>query len=383
MRIGIDCRMARTGEGIARYVEELVKHLAMLDTENEYFLICSKQFPISNFQFPNNFKFQITKSGYYSFAEQTRLIWELKKLKLDLAHFPNFNVPVFYPGRFVITIHDLIHHQFPGKKKSRWFHRLAYRAVIKSAVKRADRIIAVSEATKNDILKTFNIHKSKIGIIYEGVDSKFFQKVQDAEIRQVKQKYSITKPYLLFVGVWRQYKNLPRLARAFDILKERHRHDIELVLAGKIDPFHPEIKEEVFSIRNNKDIKALGYVPDEDLAALYHGAGLFVLPSLTEGFGLIGVEAQAAGVPVAASNIPVLREVLGEGAIYFAPQSPEDIAKKASYILTDHNYSSNLIEKALLNARNYDWSKTARQTLELYSSVPIHRPINGCATNDQ
>lgn len=173
------------------------------------------------------------------------------------------------------------------------------------------------------------------------------------------------KPYILFVGVWRQYKNLPRLARAFDILKERF-PDLKLVLAGKIDPFYPEIKKEVMAARNVRDIKVMSFVPDEGLAALYKEAELLVLPSLTEGFGLIGVEAQSAGTPVAASDIPVLREVLGNGAIYFDPENEVDIAQKIQPVLADENYKAGLRERALENSRRFDWNITAKQTLEIY-----------------
>ena len=371
--------MAGTGEGIARYVEELVKHSAIIDNTNEYFLIYSDQFSILNSQFPNNFKIIKTETPYYSFAEQTRFVGELKSLKLDLMHFPSFNVPIFYPGKFVVTIHDIIHHLYPGKKKSRWFHRLAYRLVINSAVRRASKIITVSKATRDDILKTFNIHNSppsgdlpegdKIQVIYEGVGDKYWEKMSNDKIRIATIKYGITKPYILFVGVWRQYKNLERLARAFDILKERHRLDYQLVMAGKIDPFYPEIKKAVLGIKYSYDIKALGHVPDEDLPALYQGASVFVLPSLLEGFGLIGVEAQASGVPVAASDIPVLREVLGEGAVYFDAQNPNAMANIIEKILRDSDLESRLVEQGLRNAKKYDWSKTAMETLEIYKKA--------------
>jgi len=369
MRIGIDCRMAATGEGIGRYVEELVSYLAVIDKENEYFLLAS-QTPNAKLPMTKpNFHVVKAESKYYSFAEQTKFIGELRRLKLDLVHFTNFNLPILYPGRFVTTIHDVIHHAYPGKKMSHLFHRLAYRLVISTAVRRASRVIAVSEATKNDILKVFGIYSNKVSVIHEGVDSNFTARPAQDGLDKVKAKYGIEKPYLLFVGVWRQYKNLPRLAAAFDILKEKYGRNYELVLAGKIDAFYPEIAREVFSIRHAKDIRALGYVPDADLRMLYSGAKIFVLPSLVEGFGLIGLEAQAAGVPVAASNIPVLREVLREGAIFFDPVSAEDIAGKINRALSSQGLLEELSQKGKTNARKFDWSETARKTLEVYKEA--------------
>lgn len=349
-------RMAGTGEGIGRYVEELAKYLALVDSENEYFLICTEN---SKLQMLNSkFKKITVLSNYYSWAEQTRFVGELNKLKLDLMHFTNFNYPILYRGKFVVTIHDLIHHQFPGQKKSRFFHRLAYRHVIKTAVKRASRVIAVSNATKAEILKIFRVPPERIKVVYEGIDPIFFERHPPAR----------SEPYLLFVGVWRQYKNLPRLAAAFDILKERH-VDLKLVLAGKIDLFYPEIKTAVFSAKHTRDIRVAGFVPDEELPVLIGGAAVLVLPSLVEGFGLPGIEAQAAGVPVAASDIPVLREVLGAGAEYFDPKSARDMADKIDSILANSRKKEPLIRQGKENAKKYDWQKTAAATLQVYQEV--------------
>ena len=373
MRIGIDMRMAGTGEGIARYAKELVTHLAALDYENEYFLLISEnpksQIPISN-QIPNpNFQSIRVKSKYYSWAEQTLFVWELMRLKLDLVHFTSFNAPVFYPGKFAVTIHDIIHHQYPGGKKSRVFHRLAYRFVIWASVKRAGRIIAVSQKTKEDIVNSFRVPRDKISLIYEGVSENFKRGAESAEIQTIKNKYNITKPYIFFVGVWRQYKNLPRLALAFDILKEKYEKDCQLVLAGKMDSFYPEIKKSVFAARNAKDIIATGYVSDDDLPGLYKGAKVFVIPSLIEGFGLIGVEAQAAGTAVAASDIPVLNEVLGKGALYFNPNDEHDMAEKIDAILSNDELAANLSASGQENSKKYDWETAAKKTLEIYRQI--------------
>ncbi|OGE76009.1 MAG: hypothetical protein A3C85_00555 [Candidatus Doudnabacteria bacterium RIFCSPHIGHO2_02_FULL_48_21] len=360
MRIGIDMRMAGTGEGIGRYCEELVRHLAEIDHENEYFLISSSQFPIFNEFSRPNFHLVRVKSRYYSFMEQTYFIWELFNLRLDLMHFSSFNVPIFYPRRFIVTIHDVIHHRFPGRKKTRLLHRLAYRATIWLAAKRASKVIAVSETTAEDIRSVFGINKEKIAVIYEGAMAK---------TAEAGQNHHYEKPFLLFVGVWRQYKNLPKLALAFDILREKYKIDANLVLAGKIDPFYPEIKKTVFSIKNSMHIKAPGFVSDQELANLYQKATIFVLPSLVEGFGLIGIEAQTAGKPVAASDIPVLREILGQGAVYFNPDDEQDMAEKIADLWLDENKAQMLANKGLENAKRFDWKNTALQTRALYEGA--------------
>lgn len=364
MRIGIDMRMAGTGEGIGRYCEELIRHLGELDRENEYILLVNK-FSIFKLQF-SNFKQVVVRSKYYSLAEQTYFIRELARLNLDLMHFTNFNFPIFYPGKFVVTIHDLIHHQFPGRKKSRYVYRVAYRTVVWTAVHRAEKIIAVSEATKKEIVRTFGIAADKVRVIYEGLSSALRNPADPVEILR---RRNITKPFLLYVGVWRQYKNLPRLAEAFDILKQRYGIDCQLVLAGKIDTFYPEIRQAVFMIKHHSDLRAIGPVSDEELAALYKHARFLVLPSFVEGFGLTGIEAQSFGLPVAASDIPVLREVLQDGAIYFDPKSAESMAREVAAAWTDDGMIEQLRDRGLANAKRFDWKTCAAQTLNLYEQA--------------
>ena len=373
MRIGLDMRMAGTGEGIGRYVAEVAERLTAMDKKNQYVLLFSDSKIAANFvsQLPRdqvaNFQSEVVASKYYSWGEQTKLILELRKLKLDLVHFPNFNVPIFYPGKFVITIHDIIHHYYPGKKKSRFFHRLAYKATIWTAVKRAAKIIAVSEATKKDLMNKFHVPENKVVVIYEGINETLSDKSDLLNSAQKLQKYNISKPYILTVGVWRQYKNLPNLARAFDILREKYGRDYHLVLAGKIDGFYPEIQEEVYKIKNRGEIRSPGFIAEEDLPALYRNAKVFVLPSLIEGFGLTAVEAQAARTPVCASNIPVLREILGMGAVYFDPKNPLDMADKINLVLINQGKVEGLVDAGEKNARRYSWRTTAEQTLEVYN----------------
>ena len=367
MRIGIDMRMAGTGEGIARYVEELAKHLQLIDSEHKYFMLIDRAvpepFPLTN----ANFCFVRLKSPYYSWAEQTRLPRELGIIKPDLAHFPNFNFPLLYRGKFVTTIHDLIHHLFPGKKKSRWLHRMAYRYTIASAVRRSEKVITVSEATKKSILHTFSVPASKISVIYEAAGEEFH--AIRPEAKDVLNNYGISKPYILFVGVWRQYKNVPLLARAFDILKEQGGFGGKLVLVGKIDPFYPEIMNEVMGTSHSRDILALDHVAEADLPSIYRNASVFVLPSLVEGFGLTALEAISSGVPVIASDIPVLREILRGAAVYFDPNDRDALASVLTEVLTNQGLRSKLIADGQLRSGEFSWSRTARETLNLYNEV--------------
>ena len=229
--------------------------------------------------------------------------------------------------------------------------------------------MSVSEETKKAIIKTFGVKPEKIAVVCEGVNEDFSKRLSKSDVLKVKERYGITRPYLLFTGVWRQYKNLERLAAAFDILKDSYGHDLELVLAGKIDPFYPEIKRAVLGIRHASSVRALGFVPDEDLVALYQGAEVFVLPSLVEGFGLIGVEAQAAGLAVAASDIAVLREILDEGAVYFDPKDSQKMAQVINLVLRDGHLRDRLAAQSLINIKKFNWQQTAQKTLGNYQPI--------------
>jgi glycosyltransferase involved in cell wall biosynthesis len=240
--------------------------------------------------------------------------------------------------------------------------------VLASAIRKSDGIIAVSQSTKREILEYFGVEPSKISVIYEGINKSYGLVDKDKAFAQVTQRFNINKPYILYVGVWRRYKNLPNLARAFDRLKER-KIDAQLVLVGEEDPFYPEIKEQITSSKYLSDIKILGRVSDEDLNLLYNAASLFVLPSLAEGFGLTAVEAANCGVPIAASDIPTLREVLGQAAEYFDPGNVENMADVIMNIVRNPTRGEELANLGLKRASNFSWRKAAEETIKVYEET--------------
>ena len=376
MKIGLDLRMAGGGSGIARYISDLSHEILSQDSakggsasggkKNQYVLFFRDTEQSEDYkQFGQ--KIVITGIRHYSLAEQLRLPEILKKENLDLVHFPHFNVPIFYRQPFVVTIHDLTHTLFPGKKPSHFFHRLAYYMVFNAAITNSKKIIAVSESTKKQILQHFRVDEKKILVVYEGHNQAYKMLGKDEAFQQVSKKFNINKPYLLYVGVWRRYKNLPMLAKAFDRLLDQG-FDLQLVLAGSPDPNYPEIKSQITDIRNQNRIKMLGRVSDEDLNLLYNAAELFVLPSLMEGFGLTALEASACGVPIACSDIPALREVLGQGAEYFDPNNLENMTDVLFSLLKRPERLEELANLALKRADLFNWKKAAEETVEIYST---------------
>jgi glycosyltransferase involved in cell wall biosynthesis len=369
MKIGLDLRMIEGGSGIGRYVSEVSLAILENDKSNQYVLFFYELTPrLKSIYEKFGHKMVETKIKHYSFEEQLRLPGILRKEKLDLVHFPHFNVPIFYNRPFVVTIHDLTHTRFPGRKKSHFFHRVAYNAVLASAIKKSVRIIAVSEATKKEILEYFGVDSAKIQVVYEGINKNYKLLDKDQAFDYVTNRFSITKPYILYVGVWRRYKNLINLAKAFELLKKED-IDAQLVLVGEEDPVYPEIGQAIRSSKSFADMKVLGHVSDSDLNNLYNACSLCVLPSLAEGFGLTVLEAAAAGVPIACSDIPSLREVLGQAAIYFDPNNVENMTDVMINILHDPTRAEELANLGLARVRQFDWNKSAAETIKIYEGT--------------
>ncbi|HEX5429830.1 MAG TPA: glycosyltransferase family 1 protein [Patescibacteria group bacterium] len=367
MKIGLDLRMTAGGSGISRYIEELSHAILSKDRGNQYVLFFRNAKQTEDYKKYNQ-KIVICDIAHYSFAEQFKFPSILRKENLDLVHFPHFNVPIFYNRPFVVTIHDLTHTRFPGRKKSHILHRMAYNMVLAAAIKKSRRIIAVSESTKKEILEYFGVEPDKITVVYEGVNPKYHLLDKDLAVAEVNNRFKIAKPYILYVGVFRRYKNLPNLARAFDMLRDEG-VDAELVLAGDFDPYYPEIKQQILASKHAGEIKILGRVSDEDLIFLYNGCSLFVLPSLSEGFGLTAIEAAATGVPIAASDIPTLREILGHAAEYFDPTNVENMVDVILGVLHNESRGEELANLVLKRAAQFTWSKAAEGSTEVYNSA--------------
>ena len=273
-------------------------------------------------------------------------------------------MPIFYFGKYIVTIHDLIHHHFPGTSTRTILWRLGYRVAINLAARRAKRVIAVSENSKRDIISLLSVRSDKVSVVHEAVDESF-KSIQKDEVGLVKARHKIHKPYVLWVGVWRRYKNLETLVTAFNkFVKEGV--DAQLVLAGEPDRHHPEVEAKIRAMISQDRLVAPGRISSEDLVALYAGATVFVNPSLSEGFGLTSVEAQTAGLPVIASDIAVMHEVLGDSALYFNPKSYDVLAVYMVKLMRDNPFREAMSQKSLANAKRFSWDETEKKTEEVY-----------------
>jgi glycosyltransferase involved in cell wall biosynthesis len=372
MRIGIDARFfGPIGKGLGRYTQRLIENLENIDNINEYFVFLRKE-NFEDYQ-PKNKKFHKVLADYrwYTFSEQINMPRILNKYKLDLTHFPHFNVPLFYRKKFVITVHDLILIHFPTVKNTTlnpffyWFKFAAYKFVIWSAIRKAQKVIAVSNFTCEDIFGHYKVPKNKVAVTYEACDKP--NKENRLNKDEILNKYGIIKPYIMYVGNAYPHKNLEALVLAFKKIREK-KPILQLVLVGKENYFYRRLKETA----GNCKIKGLvfpGFVPDSELDVIYRNSDLYVFPSLYEGFGIPPLEAMARGLPVASSGHECMREILGESACYFDAKNPEEIAETVMSLLNNKERRSDLTRKGYCQVEKYSWQKMAAETLKIYQHV--------------
>lgn len=370
MKIGIDARMYGSGfTGIGRYTYELIRNLAEMDKENEYVVFLRKE-AFDTFEPPNErFTKVLADFPHYSFAEQTGFLKLLNQTELDLMHFCHFNAPVRYNKPYIVTIHDLTLSFFPGKKMNSFWRRFAYRMVLKSVTGKAQKIIAVSEHTKKDLMEVMNIPSERIEVIYNGVNPEFAEPSKTSRPDLMK-KLGLQKPYFLYTGVWRDHKNIVGMIKAFSEINEELGHQYNLVITGRHNPSYHEIPDTVKEMKLEEDVHLVGLVDEDDLSALYQSALAYVFPSYYEGFGLPPLEAMQCGTPVAASDKSAIPEVCGEGnALFFDPYDIADMKEKMRIIATDASVRQRLVDRGFERVKDFNWGKMAEAVLHVYQSI--------------
>ncbi len=370
MKIGIDARLfGPKHAGIGRYTQELISHLEKTDTLNQYYIFLQKDCFDDYITANKNFTKILADFKAYSWKEHILFPLLLKKIKLDFVHFLHFNAPLFYRKKFIITIHDLIISHYPSSRATTLnpliysLKLLIYRLVVKSASRRAKKIIAVSQGTKEDIIKLLKIKGKKIEVVYEGVGM--------SNTNVYAENHTELNKFILYVGSAYPHKNLENLVLAFEklILKNIN---VKLVLVGKDNFFYKRLKEFIIGLNNvklNKNIVFTGYLSDNELLTLYKKAIAYAYPSLIEGFGLPPLEAQRNGVAVVASEISALKEILGSSALFFNPYNIEDINDKLDQILNNSQKREDLVQKGYQNVKKYSWNETATRVVKLYQTI--------------
>lgn len=345
--VAIDVRLIDQ-TGVGRYTRNLYAGLNKIDKKNKYRLLKPK-------------------IAWHSLAEQIIFPFWLLLRKVDLIHFPYFSFPLLCPKKFVVTIHDLIPWHFKTGKASAlpgWIYSIKhffYRQLLYWGARRAQKIIAVSQSTKKEIVKCLKIKPEKVEVIYEGVDEKLKNIYPLPIIHR-----SLPTSYLLYVGNAYPHKNLRKLIEAFSPLSIVH---CQLLLIGPDDFFYKKLKTKVKQLGLQNKIIFYGPASDEQLAGLYKNALAFISPSLMEGFGLPGLEAMACNCPVVCSNIEVFREIYGEAAEYFDPKNVNDIKNTIKDVIEDKEKQKELIRKGKKQTSKYSWEKCAKETLKVYQAI--------------
>lgn len=359
MRLGVDARLLESA-GIGRYLKNLINQLQILDKKNDYFIFLLKN-DLGKLALKKNFQEVVANFGWYSMEEQIKYPPLLEKYHLDLVHFPHFNVPIFYNGSFIVTIHDLIHQKFNMRSTRHSYlgyklHHLGYQYVFKTAVVKSQRILTVSHYTKSQLINKWRVPEKKIVVTYEGADEMV------ALAKTKLKRPNVPTPYLLYVGSAHPHKNVEGLIEAFKKIKLSSKN-LHLVLVGKKSFFWDGIS------KRYPDVSYISSVDDIELASLYRGASLYVQPSFEEGFGLPLLEAMAIGCPVVSSNAASLPEVGGDAAVYFNPENPQDIVEKIQQVLNNQKLKKELIEKGKARVRDFSFKKMTEKTLETYQEA--------------
>ncbi len=369
LNIGINIRFIQTTiSGIGKYVLELVKGLAKVDTTNKYTLYEYGHTQVVKPAENKNITYVVP--SFYSSSRTMRIFWEqfffpwyLKKNRIDIFHGPSFMLPVINSCKSIITVHDLTFIRYP--ESFTISTKIYYWLFFKRSLKNANMIIADSEATKKDIIKYFNIHPRKIEIIYLGVDDKFKVIKNKSLIVNVRKKYKLPESFFLFTGVLSPRKNIEGALRAFSSLKTKHK----FVVVGAKGWLYKSIFDIVEKLKINEKVIFTGYIDADDLHLVYNAAEALVFPSFYEGFGLPILEAMACGCPVITSNISSMPEVAGDAAILVNPRNIEQISVAMKTIVTNRAMKIQLIKKGLIQAKKFTWEKTAKETKALYERV--------------
>jgi glycosyltransferase involved in cell wall biosynthesis len=376
LKIGLDLiNLPTLFSGSGRYVSQLINGLAEIDKENEYILFLNKN--IANQLSFENPRFQkiVLNLSYLKILPLNQLYFFFRsifsRLKLDILHSPISLSPLFLFNSLkrVVTIHDLAFKFFPQNFSQLELIWANFAQPI--CFKKVEKIVAVSETTKKDILKFYNVSEEKITVIHHCVSLKL-PKVSDKELLAIRVRYNLPERYLLHVGIPYKRKNLNLLLKAFQILK-RKGIPHKLVLVGFSDKAIKDT-ENVFLLLEKINIKKddvilIGFVPETDLPLIYKMADLFVFPSLYEGFGYPPLEAMACGTPVVVSNTSSLPEIVGDAGLYFNPLDPQDIAEKIFQVLSSPSLAEKLKNLGLKRMQQFSMEKMIQKYLEVYREV--------------
>jgi glycosyltransferase involved in cell wall biosynthesis len=370
LHIAIDARRIRDF-GIGTYIRSLVHALAAIDSENRYTLVSGPGEVRTLAGLPENFRAAVYRRNDHAVLDHIGFPLFLRGLSPDLVHIPLNRVPILMIRPYVVTIHDManLFYEDPPSRARMQLRRYRFRR----GLRRANRVIAVSDATRRDVENLMGVPPERVCRVYNAPDPGFLEHRpgEPEEQQRIMERYQINYPFLLYAGNIRRHKNVPRLVEAFAVVREQLAanelyRDLRLVIIGDTISQYPAVRQAVIKSRVEHVVRFLGFVPFETLRCFYENAAAFVFPSRYEGFGLPPLEAMACGAPVITSNVSSLPEVVGDAAVLVNPENVFDIARGIRDVLLNDHLRNELIRRGHEQANRFSWERTARQVLEIY-----------------
>ncbi len=367
MRIAISCRsmMGKRPTGIGRYTQELIKHLGMVDQENTYWLYARKSLFDRKRHLPqvSQHNFQV-KPDYFHLGP-SRIV-----SGCDIFHSPSPEDVLQVPGKLVVTIHDLIYKTFPQSHTPQTISLTEHH--MNAIVKRADKFICISQSTRHDLHRYFNITQDKTQVIYNGINHDFFYPLSESDKMQARQWITgrgIEGRFVLYVGTLEPRKNLLGICHAMAELKHKRQLTFKLAVAGMPGWLSDDNTTVIEKLGLIDDIVFLGFVSDIQLTWLYNTASMFVFPSLYEGFGFPILEAMACGCPVMTSNNSSCGELAQDAALTIDPANTTSMAEGMAFMMSDDKVRQRYQTAGLARAAQFSFIKTARETRDVYQGL--------------
>jgi len=382
LKIVIDARRLRDF-GIGTYIRNLVYALAKADQRNQYAIVVSPAQESLLGGLPPHFRIATCTSDDMRPAEHVAFPLFLRRLSADVYHIPLNRVAYFMPKPYVVTVHDmasLLYTQESGMRIK--IRRYRFRR----GLMRAGKVLAVSAATRRDVVQELGIPSDRVRLVYSAPAPEFFQRghvadaraagpqTEEQERRRILERYQINYPFLLYAGNIRPQKNIPRLVEAFAVVRNELAHhpvysDLRLIIIGDQIARNPAVRHAVVHSRVENCARFLGFVPFDTLRVFYACAEAFIFPSLYEGFGLPPLEAMASGTAVVTSNISSLPEAVNDAAMLVNPENVFDIARGIREVLLDSELRARLVAKGREQAARFSWDRTAREVVQVYEEV--------------
>jgi len=360
MTIGINASAAFKPQrtGVEEYTYQLMEHLGKLDVaKHQVILYVDNKLKAQGSKLKADF--EIKTLSFPFMWTQLRLSLEMLMRRPDILFIPVHVLPLVHPQKSIVTIHGLEYEYFPEMYPLPAFKYLRFST--RYALKHAYKIITVSENTKRDLIRLYGGSPEKIEVVYHGVN-----KCQMSNVKYQNHNSKLkSNNYILYLGRIEKKKNVDRLVRAFDIVKQKYRVPHKLILAGSAGYRFREIEQVIKNSKAKDDIIMTGYVSEEEKCKLLKNADEFVFPSLYEGFGMPVLEAQSAGVPVVTSNISSLPEIVGESALKVNPLNTEEIAESIYKVISNDKVRKALIGQGYENIKRFSWEKCARETFKI------------------